>query len=95
MNGDAEYVGVYDITDDRERLRVEKTLKGFGFRIQKSVFECRMKKGDREQLLVKLEKLGIKTGFVKLYRLDSLAKHPQVGAMQPERIDSDAAYVVS
>lgn len=30
----------FDITDDRARYRVVKVLKGFGKRVQKSVFEC-------------------------------------------------------
>ncbi len=34
------YIVCYDISDDRARYRVVKALKGFGVRIQKSVFEC-------------------------------------------------------
>lgn len=34
------YLVCYDISDDRMRYRVVKTLKGVGTRIQKSVFEC-------------------------------------------------------
>ena len=30
----------YDIPDDKRRTRVGKTLEGFGYRVQKSVFEC-------------------------------------------------------
>ena len=30
----------YDIVDDRRRRRVVKILKGYGERVQKSVFEC-------------------------------------------------------
>jgi CRISPR-associated protein Cas2 len=30
----------YDIVDDRRRARVLKTLKGYGRRVQYSVFEC-------------------------------------------------------
>lgn len=30
----------FDISDDRIRYRVVKVLKGFGKRVQKSVFEC-------------------------------------------------------
>jgi CRISPR-associated protein Cas2 len=95
MSVDCEYVAAYDISNDHERRKVEKILKGFGFRIQKSVFECRMKKGDQEQLLAKLDKLGIKTGFVKLYRLDPQSKQIEVGAEQPEKVDAEAAFVVS
>ncbi|WP_457573879.1 CRISPR-associated endonuclease Cas2 [Desulfolithobacter sp.] len=34
------YIVCYDISDNRARYRVVKALKGFGYRVQKSVFEC-------------------------------------------------------
>lgn len=33
------YVVVYDVTDDRRRTRIMKTLKGYGYAVQYSVFE--------------------------------------------------------
>lgn len=54
-----------------------------------------MRKGDRESLLAALEKAGIKTGFVKLYRLESRTRHPEVGDAERPRTDADAAYVVA
>ena len=74
MKGVSDYAVVYDISSDKERRRVEKILKGFGFRIQKSVFECRLNKKGKEELIKKLENLEIKTGFVKMYRLEQTQK---------------------
>lgn len=34
------YIICFDITDDKVRSRVSKALKGAGYRVQKSVFEC-------------------------------------------------------
>ncbi len=34
------YVVAFDISDDRIRYRAVKILKAFGYRVQKSVFEC-------------------------------------------------------
>ncbi|TVQ95835.1 MAG: CRISPR-associated endonuclease Cas2, partial [Desulfovibrionales bacterium] len=34
------YVVCFDIVDDPIRYRVAKALKGTGYRVQKSVFEC-------------------------------------------------------
>lgn len=34
------YVVTFDISDDRVRYRAVKVLKGYGYRVQKSVFEC-------------------------------------------------------
>ncbi len=33
-------VVAYDIPDDKRRTRVMKILEGYGYRVQKSVFEC-------------------------------------------------------
>ena len=35
MKGVADYAVVYDITSDAERGKVDRVLKGFGFRVQK------------------------------------------------------------
>lgn len=32
----------YDVVDDKKRTRISKTMKNFGERVQKSVFECRV-----------------------------------------------------
>lgn len=34
------YLVCFDIVDDRTRYRVVKILKEYGYRVQKSVFEC-------------------------------------------------------
>ena len=34
------YLVCFDIVNDRIRYRAAKTLKGYGIRVQKSVFEC-------------------------------------------------------
>lgn len=96
MNGVGEYVVVYDISCDRERRRVDKTLKGFGFRVQKSVFECRLRRKDRTALVERLKKLNIQTGFVKLYRQEYSTQCSAVvcGVCPQEEADSDAAFIV-
>jgi CRISPR-associated protein Cas2 len=47
----------YDISDDRRRDKVHKTLKDYGIRVQYSVFECSLRKEDYLILRYKLEKL--------------------------------------
>lgn len=34
------YLVCFDIVDDSTRAKVAKALKGYGYRVQKSVFEC-------------------------------------------------------
>lgn len=90
----SDYAVVYDITDDLERTKVDKVLKGFGFRVQKSVFECRMDKKTKNELLQKLRELDIKTGFIKVYRLEFYYKSDIIGTKKDDGIDNDYAFVV-
>lgn len=90
----ADYVVIYDISNNRERQRINKLLKGFGKRIQKSVFECRLNKTGKKKLIEQLKTLDIKTGFVKIYRLEYSFKNPVIGKLVEENEDSGAAFIV-
>lgn len=94
MRGVSDYTVVYDITSDAERTRVDKTLKGFGFRVQKSVFECRLNKRYRDELIRKLESLNIKTGFIKVYRLEYSSKNMTIGVKKGSDIDDGHAFII-
>jgi CRISPR-associated protein Cas2 len=47
----------YDIPSNRRRLKVMKTLEGFGTRVQYSVFECSLKPREIDDLRKRLKKL--------------------------------------
>lgn len=47
----------YDIPSNRRRLKVMKTLEGFGTRVQYSVFECNLKPREIDDLRKRLKKL--------------------------------------
>ena len=51
------YVISYDIPDDRRRNQLAKLLKGFGTRVQYSVFEAHLNKRQYEELKVAVERL--------------------------------------
>jgi len=55
MNTDKNFIIVtYDIVKTKHRTRVMKILKGVGFHVQKSVFECYLNDRQLEVLKVKL-----------------------------------------
>uniref|UniRef100_A0A7V3N482 CRISPR-associated endoribonuclease Cas2 n=1 Tax=candidate division CPR3 bacterium TaxID=2268181 RepID=A0A7V3N482_UNCC3 len=95
MKGIADYAVVYDITSDTERAKIDHLLKGFGFRIQKSVFECRLDQRSKRELIRALNRLNIKTGFVKIYKLE-YQSHPEVigKPSTKENIDDGPAFIV-
>lgn len=88
-----EFVVVYDISSDAERVRVDKVLKNYGFRIQKSVFECKLNEAMKRKLLRDLVRLNIKTGFVKIYELTDIVDAQTVGYMR-NTIDDGDAFIV-
>jgi CRISPR-associated protein Cas2 len=50
------YLVAYDIRDDRRLQRAAKRLKGYGSRIQYSVFGCRLSDRQLEKMRWELEK---------------------------------------
>lgn len=47
----------YDLPSNRRRYKVMKTLEGVGMRVQYSVFECRLKPREIDDLRRRLKKL--------------------------------------
>ena len=64
----------YDSVDDRRRTTVMKLLKGYGTRVQYSVFECELEPRQFAQLGCELTALiDQTTDSVRCYRLDTKA----------------------
>lgn len=85
-----KYVAAYDISVDRERRRVDNVLKQYGFRIQKSVFECVLSLNDRALMIRELEHLNISSGFVKIYKREYTFPGRVIGCAPP---DPDAGMI--
>lgn len=94
MKGVSDYAVVYDITSDSERSSVNRTLKDFGFRVQKSVFECRLRRRDRDELIERLKGLDIKTGFIKVYRLEYFSRNSIIGVKSGKDVDGGHAFII-
>jgi CRISPR-associated protein Cas2 len=63
------YVVAYDISSDRRRTKVHKTLSGFGQWTQFSLFECYLTEKEHLTLQAKLEKVLEEKDHVRLYPL--------------------------
>lgn len=71
------YIVAYDISDNKERAKVDKVLHNFGFRVQKSVYECRLTRAGKKQLLGQLENLALNRGISVVMRC-SVKKLPKL-----------------
>ncbi|MBI4333810.1 MAG: CRISPR-associated endonuclease Cas2 [Chloroflexi bacterium] len=47
----------YDIPDDKRRTSLSRTLEGFGYRVQRSVFECEVTDQLFEKMRAKVKKI--------------------------------------
>jgi len=64
------YLVCYDIVQNRRRTRVMKLLKGYGFHVQKSVFECYLDASQLQKLLRRLKKeIDGKTDSIRIYAM--------------------------
>ena len=66
-------VVIYDISDSKRRSRIAKTLNGYGKRVQKSAFECILKRKQYDGLLEKLERIIQKEDLLRVYRISGYA----------------------
>lgn len=82
----------YDISADKERSRVEKTLKGWGHRVQKSVFLVTATRSGILALQRELNMHKIKSGTVLLLRLQANVHPVAIGAPWAHP-DGGAAYI--
>jgi CRISPR-associated endonuclease Cas2 len=89
-----EYLFAYDVTDNRERRKVEKLLHNYGFRRQYSVFICRLTRSGKSRLMRELNALMLQTGFVLIARLAHNCHTETVGATAPADPDQNYAFIL-
>ena len=88
------YVVAYDISDDKRRTRVFKTLQGFGNWTQFSLFECWLNKKEMLVLQTRLQRyLDASQDSVRFYPLCALdvSRVETVGGAKPKE---ERVYVV-
>lgn len=83
---------IYDIVDDKKRSKISKLLKGYGYRIQRSVFECNLTKVRYLNMISKLSKLvNEDTDLVKVYKLNKMV---EIKSWGNEEIKDDDFYIL-
>ena len=60
---------IYDITDNKKRLKLSKMLLGYGFRIQKSAFEAIISKRKYRELLERLPAYASAADSIRVYKI--------------------------
>lgn len=60
---------IYDITDNKQRLKFSKELEKYGFRIQRSAFEAKLTKKEYEKLLRIIPRYAVDNANIRVYKI--------------------------
>lgn len=65
---------IYDISDNKHRLKMVKLLESYGHRVQKSAFEALLDKKSLNDLVEKISCLTTEQDLVKVYCLKGVSE---------------------
>jgi len=60
---------IYDIIDNKKRLKFAKLLEGYGTRVQKSAFEARLTEKKYEKLMKEIPAFCSNEDSIRVYRI--------------------------
>ncbi|MCR4440860.1 MAG: CRISPR-associated endonuclease Cas2 [Peptococcaceae bacterium] len=80
-------VVIYDVIDNKRRNRLAKYLKSFGFRVQKSAFECILDSKTHKKLIQGISKYVTDDDLLRIYRLAGNADVQVWGNIQKTEVD--------
>lgn len=61
---------IYDIISNKRRMQLSKLLSAFGFRIQKSAFECLLTREKYKLLIERISRYVKSEDLIRIYRLN-------------------------
>lgn len=70
---------IYDIIENKKRLKLAKLLQGYGFRIQKSAFEAMITKKKYKKLLQELLPFGSREDSIRVYKIIGKGQVTNIG----------------
>lgn len=92
MDGRLYVLVIYDIVDNKRRLKLSKFLQGYGFRIQKSAFEAVIEKKTYKKLMTKLPSYAMKEDSIRVYKIVDKSQVTSFGkAVEP--MDEDVIII--
>ncbi len=89
-----QYWVAYDISEDRERIKVERCVARYGQRLQKSLFHCVLDTRRLSLLQGELEALNCQSGSVILAALADPSQLTSIGK-NSVNLEEDWAFTLS
>jgi len=70
---------IYDISDNKHRLKISKCLEGYGTRVQKSAFEAWLTKKNFNKMVSVLKQMVRMTDTIRIYKMQGYAQVTVLG----------------
>ncbi len=83
----------YDIVSDRRRVKIMKTMEGFGKRVQYSVFECLLKPAQMVEMRRRLKKLVGRDDSIRFYFLGAEDVR-RIEVLGSGRVTTDRVFIL-
>ena len=87
------WIVAYDIRSDKRRRRVEKVLRGYGFRVQYSVFACKIGTRQLERLRRELVAEVKDDDSLRFYMLCESCERKAIAVPDEDPFDSDPVVI--
>ena len=71
---------IYDIVDNKKRVKLSRYLQGYGFRVQKSAFEALLSHQQYAEMLGGLEQYVEYTDSIRVYKITGHSEVTVIGA---------------
>ena len=84
---------IYDIIENKKRLKLAKLLEGYGIRIQKSAFEGLMKKTVYQKLLRELPIYASDLDSIRVYKIIGKGQITVFGGNNQKMDEDDLIFI--
>lgn len=83
---------IYDIIDNKKRLKLVKYLNSFGFRVQKSFYEAKLSKRAYDKLMSGIGKYADEEDSIRIYKIIGSGQVTVYGKQQ--EIDDEEIIII-
>ncbi len=83
---------IYDIMDNKRRLKLAKYLNGYGFRVQKSSFEAKLTKSKYNQMINGIGKYATNEDSIRIYKIIGKGQVTVLG--KDYKIDDEEVIII-
>ena len=84
---------IYDIIDNKRRLKLAKFLSGYGFRVQKSSFEAKLSKTKYDKMMSHIGNYADEMDSIRVYKIVGKGQVTVIGKDEDDGNDDEVIVI--